>query len=181
MDDWGKLTAAALALAAAVSDVKTRRIPNRLILLGLGLACLLAAFPAQAAHGTEGGGWGALLRVLGGCGLPLLFPGVLYLGRALGAGDVKLFCMIGAFTGPFAVMEIILMSFLAGGAGAAVMLAGRKGAAAGLMSLPGRILAVLQGRETVESLADSGQMNRMLFSIPAAAAAVLYAFGVRVL
>jgi prepilin peptidase CpaA len=46
-------------------------------------------------------------------GLCLLLP--MYAMRALGAGDVKLMAMIGAFVGPGAVAGITLLTLLAGG------------------------------------------------------------------
>jgi prepilin peptidase CpaA len=56
-----------------------------------------------------------LLKALAGLvlGLCLLLP--MYAMRALGAGDVKLMAMIGAFVGPGAVVAITLMTLLAGG------------------------------------------------------------------
>jgi prepilin peptidase CpaA len=39
----------------------------------------------------------------------------MYLLRALGAGDVKLMAMCGAFLGPLAVLEAVLLTLLAGG------------------------------------------------------------------
>ncbi len=74
------MLAVAVAMCAAFTDVKARRIPNRLtypaILIGLGLQ--------GALHGWKG----LLLSASGG----LLFGGVLmlfHLVRAMGAGDVK--------------------------------------------------------------------------------------------
>ena len=112
------LTGLALLLAMAVwRDVQSHRIPNRLVLSGLllGLACNgllpLVAQPPLGQFGTLG--WSdSLLGAL--VGLAALLP--MYLLRALGAGDVKLLAMVGAFLGPQAVLGAALGTLVAGGA-----------------------------------------------------------------
>src|SRR5258708_15170016 len=82
--------AAAVAVCAAISDVKERRIPN------------LLTYPALVAGGALQGvlhGWRGLLLGLGG---GLLFGGVFllfYMVRAMGAGDVKLAAALGCILG----------------------------------------------------------------------------------
>ncbi len=107
----------ALLLAAAVwHDVRSHRIPNQLvvsgILLGLvfnGLLPLLAALPPGSLGSL---GWASSL--LGAAaGLAVLLP--MYLLRALGAGDVKLMAMVGAFVGPEAVLGAAVATLVAGG------------------------------------------------------------------
>jgi prepilin peptidase CpaA len=101
-----RLLLLALVLAAAYYDVAFRRIPNRLTLGGLALGLGVAALE---------GGWaglgGGLLGALAG------FAGffVLYLLRAMGAGDVKLMAAAGAFLGVPLVFSAALYSALAGG------------------------------------------------------------------
>lgn len=106
-----------LLLACAVwSDARRRRIPNRLVLAGavLGLACngLLPEGAGFAAALPGGLGFGQALAGLG-AGLALMLP--LYLLRAMGAGDVKLMAMTGAFLGPQAMPGVLLATFIAGG------------------------------------------------------------------
>lgn len=96
---------AGLLLLAAAHDCRHRRIPNRLLVAGLlaGLAC--AAAP---------GGIGlppALAGML--LGLMALLP--MYALHGLGAGDVKLMAMVGAFTGPRDMPLLLLSTLLAGG------------------------------------------------------------------
>jgi prepilin peptidase CpaA len=112
--DVRSATLVLLLVAAAVIDVRTMRIPNWLTLsgalMGLGLNAalqwqLLGA--SAAAHG--------LLGALGGmaAGLALLLP--LYLLRVMGAGDVKLMAMVGAFVGLQQIVPAVICVFLAGG------------------------------------------------------------------
>jgi prepilin peptidase CpaA len=90
---------------AAVVDEQERRIPNRVVLWGAaGALCLRALLPDAA---VSAGLWGLLL------GFGLMWP--LYAFRAMGAGDVKLMAMVGAFVGPAGVVAVTLLSCLAGG------------------------------------------------------------------
>jgi prepilin peptidase CpaA len=104
-------------LALAVwNDLRTRRIPNALVFGGavVGVVFNVAVPDGAGLFILPFGGIG-LLKALAGLvlGLCLLLP--MYAMRALGAGDVKLMAMIGAFVGPGAVVAITLMTLLAGG------------------------------------------------------------------
>jgi len=96
----------AVALAAVICDLKTRRIPN-VLTLGGGLV-------AFALHSAMGGWSGLLLAVAGwAVGLALFFP--LFLLRGMGAGDVKLLAAIGALLGPWGALWTALYGAVAGG------------------------------------------------------------------
>ena len=107
-----------VAVCAAVSDVKERRIPNRLtypaMVAGLGLQGVL--------HGWRGLALGAGGGLLFG-GAFLLF----YIVRAMGAGDVKLAAALGCMVGPSASLQVLFATAVAGGALAIVfvVLSGR--------------------------------------------------------
>lgn len=97
---------ASFLLAASWWDIKSRHIPNFLVLSGtiFGL-CWNVVAP---------GSLGAVSAILGIVfGLGLLLP--LYLMRAMGAGDVKLMAMVGAFVGPADVLGAVLGTLVAGG------------------------------------------------------------------
>jgi prepilin peptidase CpaA len=101
----GPLACTLLLLSAVWWDVKTHRIPNQLVLLGLLVGWLSSLLPA-------GIGWqDAALGSL--AGLVAFLP--LYLLRILGAGDVKLLAAVGAFVGYPGVLTVALLSGLAGG------------------------------------------------------------------
>jgi prepilin peptidase CpaA len=92
---------------AAVNDLETRRIPNRLLLVSLACALLLRLFSTHPGS--------SLLAALGGMGTGLALFLPLYLLRGMAAGDVKMMAVVGAFTGPAEVFEIAVLSWCAGG------------------------------------------------------------------
>ena len=98
-----------LLAIAAVGDVRTGRIPNWLVfggaLYALAYNALYPVYPRDM----------GLLVALGGLavGFASLLPG--YLLRVLGAGDVKLMAMVGAFLGTRGAVEAVLASLIAGG------------------------------------------------------------------
>ncbi|MDR8727522.1 A24 family peptidase [Burkholderia pseudomultivorans] len=99
-----------LAIAAASTDLASRRIPNRLVAAGLAGALI-----AQCAlHGVLAGAAGWLAGAATGFGLLLPF----YLLRGMAAGDVKLMLAIGAWVGPAMAFCIVLAAFVVGGIGA---------------------------------------------------------------
>lgn len=92
-----------LLLAALREDLKACRIPNFLIVTGLGTS--LAFHIAE--HGIT-----SILTWILAVFLPvfILFP--LFAIRALGAGDIKLFSVIGGFYGTAFCIDSILFSFI---------------------------------------------------------------------
>lgn len=116
-----------LLLAAAWSDLRRRRIPNAVVFPGALLAILLHALsPAgEGIPGVMAGGLGAWQSMLGMLyGLLALLP--LYAARSMGAGDVKLMAMVGAFVGPQQIWSVLFATALAGGV-LAVAVALRRG------------------------------------------------------
>ena len=98
--------AVVLALVAGYTDLRSRRIPNWLT---------VPAFAAGLVVNAVVGRWGGLRSSLLGTLLAfaLLLP--FFLLRSLGAGDVKFAVALGAFTGPRALVDILIGSvFVAG-------------------------------------------------------------------
>lgn len=110
---WGALFTA-LALWACVTDVRSRRIPNALVLAITitGLAYSLASRPLGTALALSS------LGFLLGLALWIAFW---FLGL-LGAGDVKFFAATGAWLGPGGVWRAAVIAALAGGVLALVAL-----------------------------------------------------------
>ena len=98
-----EVAALALLAAAAAWDCRTRRIPNFLT---------FAALAAGAALAWHVGGEARSLAVAGfwiGLGVPLL----LYLGRGLGGGDVKLMAALGLLCGYPDIVHLLFYGTLA--------------------------------------------------------------------
>jgi prepilin peptidase CpaA len=95
-----------LMALAAVLDVRTRRIPNRIVAVIAVIGFLYSALTPPS--------WMGALRGLGGfaTGLACWLP--FYAFSWLGAGDVKLFAAAGAWLGPMRTVEGSLISALLG-------------------------------------------------------------------
>ena len=102
----------ALALIAAWTDWRSRRIPNWLTVSGFVLGLVLNTANAGVL-GLKASLFGA------GLGLLLLLPFVLL--RSLGAGDWKLAGAVGAFVGPGILLNLLVASVFVVGAMALVL------------------------------------------------------------
>lgn len=117
---YGLLCLAVLALAALGFDLKYRRIPNWLVMVGLLLGVVINVVGPQAGARVAGlfsdmpaaQGLGGAIK---GAGLAFLMLIPFYMLRVMGAGDVKLMMAIGALLGPMPVMNVILFVFLIAG------------------------------------------------------------------
>jgi len=103
----------ALLVVALITDMRDRRIPNILVLAGLVIGV--------AGHVWFSGVTGLVLAALGMCvGLLCLLP--FYASGGMGAGDVKLMAVCGAFLGPVHVIVAAVAALLVGGVIGAVWL-----------------------------------------------------------
>lgn len=94
-----------LLMTAAATDITSGRISNRLICLGIG-----TGFAFQI---WESGGRGLILSVIQ-MFIPVVVLFLLFLMRALGAGDIKLFSMIGSIWNLKILCCCMIFSFLTG-------------------------------------------------------------------
>jgi prepilin peptidase CpaA len=96
----------AVVLVATATDLRSRRIPNWLVLpflvAGIGVNCWQ--------HG-----WQGAAHSLEGLGLGLLLFGILFFFGGMGAGDVKLAAAIGAWIGPQQLLLALVLTAIAGG------------------------------------------------------------------
>jgi prepilin peptidase CpaA len=161
--------ATAVAITAAITDVRDRRIPNRLT-----YPAMVAGIVLQAAVY----GWRGLL--LGLCG-GLLFGGCFFffhLVRAMGAGDVKLAAALGCIIGPSASWQVMFATAMAGGAMAIIV-----------MVFTGRVLKTLRstlavvGFHAVHGLRTHPEVNldnpaavRLPYGLAFAAGTLYWAF-----
>ncbi len=108
-DETGYTTTALLLFVllgiAVATDLRSRRIPNLLLLPALSLALMLHAIDA---------GMAGLVTAASGLalGLAMLMP--LYAVGGMGAGDVKLLGVIGSFLGPGGAVVAGLATMIAG-------------------------------------------------------------------
>lgn len=96
----------ALVVAATITDLRSRRIPNLLVLPFLILGLVFSG----VAHGW-GGVWQSLLGVL----LAVTVMGFLCFLGGMGMGDLKLCAAVGAWVGPSQLLIALVMTTLAGG------------------------------------------------------------------
>lgn len=94
---------AILTASAAFTDIRSRQIPNSLIIAGC-----VAALALQTWQGN-------LLAAAQGFGLALLIYLPLCLLRAMGGGDLKLMATIGLITGPNIWLTLFVLTSIIGG------------------------------------------------------------------
>ena len=126
-----KVTLVAMVAFAATTDLAARRIPNWITAPGALLALALHAYY---------GGWRGALAAVAGAALGFGIFLALYVAGGMGAGDVKLFAAVGAFTGPQPLLLVFVLTGLLGGC-AAVVMALARGRLRQTLSNTGRILA----------------------------------------
>lgn len=151
--------------AAAVIDLRTRRVPNALTL------SIAAAGVALAATGV---GRIGLAAALGGwvIGLLLMLPGHL-LGRT-GGGDVKLLAAVGTLLGPGGTVTAFLITAVAGGA-LALVVAARRGRLAKTCGATVRLIST--GGGNAPEIESTRSDNRFAYAPAIAIGATLAAFG----
>lgn len=161
----------ALLAVAAVSDYRTFRIPNSLtgggILFALGYNAAVAPFP----HAPW---WWAPAGML--LGFVVMLP--MYAVRAMGAGDVKLMAMVGAFLGLDGTMHALLFSFITAGIAAFAFAVGKRVTLAMLANtrelLRGMMWsAVAGGRPTIEP-ASIQSVGKLAYGISIAVGTTSY-------
>lgn len=99
--------------AVTAADLKWQRIPNKLILIGYLMAAMLRY--------TSNGWMGVLTGVLtGAAGIMMLY--IFYMIGAVGAGDVKLFSVIGSACGMMVMWQSALYALIFAGMAALVFI-----------------------------------------------------------
>ena len=107
-----------LVLAAAVYDVRYRRIPNWITAGGVLIGLAMNTFLYE--------GWRGLRMSLEGMALGLGIYMLLYIVRAMGAGDVKLMAAVGAMVGWQNWFGIFLITAAIGGLMALVLVIAKR-------------------------------------------------------
>lgn len=159
------IIAVAGCAAAAVIDLRTRRVPNALTI------ALAAAGFALAATGT---GRLGLAAALGGglLGLLLMLPGHLF--GATGAGDVKLFAAAGTLLGPADMVLAFIATAIAGGV-LALVVAARRGRLEETCGATARL--IVSGGANAQKIESTQSNNRFAYAPAIAFGVTLAAFG----
>jgi prepilin peptidase CpaA len=139
---------------ATITDLRSRRIPNWLVLPFLPLGIVVSGW----LHG-----WHGVEQSLEGAGLGVLIFGILYLKFGMGAGDVKLCAAIGAWIGPSQFLISVVFTALAGG----LVI---------LIWAMCRGLLLMMGRRTREEASFGGLMETKMPYAPAIAIGTLISF-----
>ncbi len=125
----------AMLVFACIQDLRTRRIPNQLVLL---MAVTGIAYSSGFGTLSEG-----LARGVGGLGIGLLFWLPFWLLGWLGAGDVKLFAAGSAWLGVWGAVGASVLGALLGGVFAVVWLGWERGV---LVAFEKSLLAIIHPR-----------------------------------
>lgn len=107
-----------VTIAAAIFDVRYRRIPNWVSVAGALVGIGLNTFLADSASGA----WFALKGLMTGFGVYF----IMYLLRAMGAGDVKLMGAVGAIVGAQNWFGIFVITSILGGIMALILVVAKK-------------------------------------------------------
>ena len=92
-----------IGLFAVFFDLRKGKIPNELIVIGLILGCCFQIRQAKAV---------GLLLFLGGACIPVVLGAGIYYFRMMGAGDMKLWAVVGGFLGPQRAVYCMIASLL---------------------------------------------------------------------
>lgn len=125
-----------VVFVATITDLRSRRIPNWLVLPFLAAGIVVSPWRSDWDGGrkslwlptnwssfqqgvwpgaSHGFGWHGLSQSFAGAGLGFLLFGILFLKFGMGAGDVKLAAAIGAWIGPQQLLYALFFTSLAGG------------------------------------------------------------------
>jgi len=161
--------AVALSLAAVVTDLWTRRIPNMLVLGGATAGLVINIWAS--------GGQGAVHGVLGGlAGLAIFMP--FFLLQGMGAGDVKLMGALGACLGVTAILQVALVTAFAGAA-LAIGVAVANGVLLTTLARTGALMWswLTRGpRPSRELSLDNPETLKIPYAVPIAAGVVIHFF-----
>ncbi|MFD1175218.1 prepilin peptidase [Paenibacillus puldeungensis] len=154
--------------AAFVTDIKSMKIPNAITMTGVAAGLCY--------HSITSGGSGALFAIKGaGIGFALMF--VLYLLRAVGGGDVKLFAGIGAWLGTGLTLSTMMYSIFAAGCIGLIIIIWRREALTRVRRVAHTVLGAVILRSVAPiKTAAQGQLQFpfMLAVLPGAIMSVYY-------
>ena len=160
-----------LLMTAAVIDYRTFRIPNWLTFFGTTIGLIVNTIMPTMLH--QGFWWAATGLLIGfAVALPL------YLLRVMGAGDVKLIAMIGAFLGASGTFYAVLCIFITGGVAAVLFALTRKLFSPMLVNvkavLQQAVLSGIGGMTPALDLKASQSVGKLPYGVSIATGTVFY-------
>ena len=87
---------------------------------------IVAGLITAVAYSIETGGWKMIGTSLGNIIFPIVLLYFFFLIHVIGAGDIKLFAVLGAFLGKTGVLQVVIYAFLVGGIYALIRLVKRR-------------------------------------------------------
>jgi len=154
---------------AVINDIWRGKIPNALVIAGL---CIGGCWQFSY-RGVSG-----ILQFLGGSILPLLLLAVLYYFRMLGAGDIKLFSVIGGFLGVSAILQCIAIAFLAGAIISTILMIRRRILSKRLQYFLAYTRNYFQTKKWKPYRNEMEKESHVYFSIPIFISVILYVGGI---
>jgi prepilin peptidase CpaA len=160
------MLSALFALAAGITDLRSRRIPNWLTYPAAPLAVALHAIA---------GGWPEAKVSLKGFGIAFAVFLILFLLRALGGGDLKLAAGLGAFVGVHHLADVIVAILLINALIAIVLIISKRRMWRTLKNI-GRLIAAFFRFHLPERdlTIDNPEAIKVPFGVAAAIAVLLY-------
>ena len=109
------VTVVAVTAVAGWIDLRTGKIPNRVVVLGFVIGVLMHLFVHHAQARPETlADWGyPLFNILLGMVACAIVPVILFYTGAMGGGDTKLLAVVGATLGPLVGLQIEFYAFIA--------------------------------------------------------------------
>lgn len=142
---------------AAWMDLRTKRIRNQLIAFGLFLGYI---------ENILNFGWFGSIYFLIRISVPVLVFYLLFLMHTLGAGDIKLFSVIGSLIGLKALSEVVVYSFLVGAVASFIVLIRNQNLYARINYLFHYIRFLLNQKSIIKYDCESdGHQNMIHFSV----------------
>lgn len=163
------ITLLVIVMTAVLYDLWSQKIPNGIIVTGLAFGFFYQIF----AHGGIG-----IILFTGGSLLPILLFSILYYFRMIGAGDIKLLCVLGGFLGPYDGIRCIMAAVMAGGVISLVLILVRHLFGQRLCYLAEYIVRYSETKVWKPYLQGVGSEARFAFSIPVLLAVLCYIGGI---
>lgn len=153
---------------AVYLDLQFGKIPNIVIITGL---CLGMGYQILS-KGIPG-----FLLYWGGVGIPLILLGGLYYFRMLGAGDIKLFCVLGGFLNIVSIFYCIFIAFLIGAGISVLLMIRRRNLWTRLYYFSEYISSFIKTRQWKPYRTDMDKDSHIHFTIPICLSVILHVGG----